>query len=496
MAWATSSIHSERHELGAHTVNTSDPYGQILSWWYARRYAPIIQSSKHRIPRLRLRTNDVVMGAEITRTLHEVLFSIDLMEALSTHKSSEKFAFETLRQMWNENLGRLERSLPEDEAKKLVGSILDKPRVTKKALKITTEANLQLYPPEQLVQLVKQREPGNWVPPEAPSQPRQQPSDPPPRSQTVPQLEGTYYEVLGVTMAATQDEIKAKFRVLALEHHPDRNVHGDRARSERVMSSITEAYDVLSNPDLRARYDQALRPPATARQKEQAFRPPPPDACMICGHGPVAIVTLRSETGLLLARRRSRIGGPLCRHCGIAMFRTVQNKTLITGWWGFISFFANIGSVLANIGAYFELRSLSEPDPIEHRYTTPSRSPIHPGRPLWFRSGIWIAAAAIIIATIIATNHNSNFAASSSRGASTSTGASQDSSADPFTKGTCLSTSGNAITGVVSCSDSHGVKILDTAQTQDGCPFNTDKYFIEKPSDPTPGLVVCLSTSS
>ena len=479
-------------------MNSSDPYGRILRWWYARRYEPIIQASKQRVPRLRQRTNDVWMGAEITKALHQVLFSIDLMVALSTHQSSEKFSYETLRQMWDENLRRLERILPEDEARKLVESILDKPRVAKKALKIATEANLQLYPPEQLVQLVEQREPGKWVPPATPGRARQQSSDSPPTRPPAPRLEGTYYEVLGVTMVATRDEIKAKYRTLALEHHPDRNIHGDRARSEQVMSAITEAYDVLSNPDLRARYDQTLRPSTSARQQEQPFRAPPADVCMVCGHGPVAVVTFRSETGLLLARRRSRIGGPLCRHCGIAMFRTVQNKTLITGWWGFISFFANIGSILANIGAYLELRSLREPDPIEHQYATPSRSPIHPGRPLWFRSGIWIAAAALVVATIIATHHNSTSTstASNPRGASTYAGGSQDPTSDPYTKGTCLSTSGNAITGVVSCSDTHGAKILDTAQNQDGCPFNTDKYFIEKSSDVNPGLVVCLSTST
>ena len=477
-------------------MNTSNPFDQILGWWYRKHYAPMIATSRQRVSLLERRTNDAVMGAEITQKLNEELFGIELMLALSNHRPSEYFAYATLQQMWRENLRRLEQGLPEAEATKLVASILDKPRISKKVLKISQAVDLQLYPPEQLVQLINGREPGKWVPPHTFRQNQRQNSSTPPRQPQAPRLEGTYYEVIGVTMAATQDEIKAKYRALALEHHPDRNIHGDKAQSERVMSAITEAYDVLSNPDLRARYDETLRPPATAPQQEERLRPPPPDACMICGHGPVAVVTLRSETGMLLARRRSRIGGPLCRHCGIAMFRTVQNKTLITGWWGFISFFANIGSILANIGAYLELRSLTEPDPIDHNYATPARFPIHPGKPLWFRPGIWIAAAAMVIVAIIATNHNSTNAASSSSGVSQSSGASQDATSDPFTKGTCLSTSGNAITGVVSCSDSHGAKILDTAQDQSGCPYNTDKYFTEKPSDPTPGLVVCLSTSS
>ncbi len=60
-----------------------------------------------------------------------------------------------------------------------------------------------------------------------------------------------YYQILGVSKSATQDEIKKAFRKLAHEHHPDK--HGG---SEAKFKEINEAYQVLSNPDKRKQYDQ------------------------------------------------------------------------------------------------------------------------------------------------------------------------------------------------------------------------------------------------
>ena len=63
-----------------------------------------------------------------------------------------------------------------------------------------------------------------------------------------------YYEVLGVSKNATPDELKKAYRKLALQYHPDRNP-GDKEAEEKFKEAA-EAYDVLSNPDKKARYDQ------------------------------------------------------------------------------------------------------------------------------------------------------------------------------------------------------------------------------------------------
>lgn len=63
-----------------------------------------------------------------------------------------------------------------------------------------------------------------------------------------------YYEVLGVDKNATPDELKKAYRKLALKYHPDRNP-GDKEAEEKFKEAA-EAYDVLSNPDKKTRYDQ------------------------------------------------------------------------------------------------------------------------------------------------------------------------------------------------------------------------------------------------
>lgn len=63
-----------------------------------------------------------------------------------------------------------------------------------------------------------------------------------------------YYEILGVSKSSDNDELKSKYRKLALKYHPDRNP-GDK-ESEEKFKEAAEAYDVLSDPQKRQIYDQ------------------------------------------------------------------------------------------------------------------------------------------------------------------------------------------------------------------------------------------------
>jgi len=77
-----------------------------------------------------------------------------------------------------------------------------------------------------------------------------------------------YYAALGVPETATVEEISAAYRQLALRYHPDRQP-GNAAATE-IFERATEAFEVLSDPELRLRYDRTCLPQSPANRR----RPP------------------------------------------------------------------------------------------------------------------------------------------------------------------------------------------------------------------------------
>lgn len=68
-----------------------------------------------------------------------------------------------------------------------------------------------------------------------------------------------HYEILGLKIDASQDDIRRAFRKLAVKYHPDRNP--DDKTAEGKFRAITEAYDILADTEKRKKYDQAQKPP-------------------------------------------------------------------------------------------------------------------------------------------------------------------------------------------------------------------------------------------
>lgn len=71
-----------------------------------------------------------------------------------------------------------------------------------------------------------------------------------------------YYKVLGVAHDADERQIKAAYRKLSKLHHPDKAAKQGltKEEAEKKMAAINEAYEVLSNPELRARFDRGDDP--------------------------------------------------------------------------------------------------------------------------------------------------------------------------------------------------------------------------------------------
>jgi curved DNA-binding protein len=79
-----------------------------------------------------------------------------------------------------------------------------------------------------------------------------------------------YYETLGVSKTATENEIRTAFRKLARKYHPD--VAKDKKAAEEKFKQINEAYEVLSDPEKRKKYDQLGE---HWNQPGGGFQPPP-----------------------------------------------------------------------------------------------------------------------------------------------------------------------------------------------------------------------------
>lgn len=79
-----------------------------------------------------------------------------------------------------------------------------------------------------------------------------------------------YYKVLGVANDADARQIKAAYRKLVKVHHPDKSMKSGISKedAEKKMSSINEAYEVLSDPELRARFDRGDDPNSNERQSK------------------------------------------------------------------------------------------------------------------------------------------------------------------------------------------------------------------------------------
>jgi curved DNA-binding protein CbpA len=79
-----------------------------------------------------------------------------------------------------------------------------------------------------------------------------------------------YYEVLGLKENATQQEIDDAYKKLSRQYHPEKNA-ANRKEAEAKFHEVNEAYDVLSNHNIRSHYDEINHKPYTDKDADHTF---------------------------------------------------------------------------------------------------------------------------------------------------------------------------------------------------------------------------------
>jgi hypothetical protein len=137
-----------------------------------------------------------------------------------------------------------------------------------------------------------------------------------------------------------------------------------------------------------------------------AERPPSITACRFCGSVPAVATTFRGHQGFLVVMRFLSVPGPFCRDCGLATFRTMTSRTLVQGWYGFLSLFFAPLTVAVNLLRRRRVASLPAPQPNPYG---PSRPPMDPGPRLLQRPmtiiGLAIPPAVVLLITIMSLTH-------------------------------------------------------------------------------------------
>lgn len=316
-------------------------------------------------------------------------------------------------------------------------------------------------------------------------------------------MAGTYYEALGVDERSSLDAIRERYHELAFKYHPDQNRDAPapvQARLTDLMAELNEAWEVLSDPSKRSVYDASLLggsdqqgaqrdPPSPPPSSGPPRRPPSPAECTFCGSSPAVRVELHQASGRLIRWYHTKLEAPLCRDCGLAQFRAMQNHTMLAGWWGIISCFASVIFIITNTIAWVRLARLPAPtrDPL---VDTPLQHPLAVGTPILLRRGPWVAAVIVaLIAFGIAASTPQSSTASTPVSTFDSTSPVYSSGLDSlWIVGGCVS--GPAHVAPTGCGHAHYGSIVEIVQhTGFNCPSFANTFATHE------GQIYCIDTT-
>ena len=100
--------------------------------------------------------------------------------------------------------------------------------------------------------------------------------------------------------------------------------------------------------------------------------PPVAFGCRVCGRGPARELVIRRHVGMIFMQRFVKLRAVLCREHGVQLTKQYLKKTLIEGWWGYISFFVNWFVVATDLVALSHAKKLAAPAPPVAPAATPA----------------------------------------------------------------------------------------------------------------------------
>ncbi|MFI6447611.1 hypothetical protein [Kitasatospora sp. NPDC050543] len=123
-----------------------------------------------------------------------------------------------------------------------------------------------------------------------------------------------------------------------------------------------------------------------------AYGAPQGPVCRFCGGFPAVNATVRGHQGMIIIMRFLKQPGPFCRTCGTATVRDMSARTMVQGWWGYLSLLITPITLLINLSANGSIKRLPPPVPGQHG------PQLDPGVPLTKRPhmlGLLIPVAAV-----------------------------------------------------------------------------------------------------
>jgi hypothetical protein len=124
-------------------------------------------------------------------------------------------------------------------------------------------------------------------------------------------------------------------------------------------------------------------------------------SCRICYRAPAANVSFHGHEGFVVLMRFSRVDGPFCKECGLAVFREVSARTLMRGWWGIASVFVTAGALVLNTVRRARFAALPESSRPANERT------LDPGKPLLDRAAAFglLVPSLLIVYVAFSTAH-------------------------------------------------------------------------------------------